>query len=52
MISLKRIRAGNITTLTSDHLTQFLIIRDQTTNLKIIGRKKSQKFDYLIKNIS
>ena len=40
----KKITAGNIATSVPDHLTQFLIIRDQTTKI-ITGRKKSQKFE-------
>ena len=43
--------AGNIATFVSDNFSQFLIIRNHTTNqvLKIIERKKSQKFENLIK---
>ena len=43
MISLKKITAGNITTSISDHLTQFLIIRDQTTNFDNNKRKEAPK---------
>ena len=45
-----KITAGNIATSIYDHLTQFLIIREQI--LIIIGRQKSQKFKNLIKKIS
>ena len=42
MISLKVV-AGNITTSISDHLTQYLIIRDQTTNFGANREKEFQK---------
>ena len=44
----RKITAGNIATSISDHLTQFLIIRDQTTNFDNNRKKevpKIQKFD-------
>ena len=43
----KKIVAGNITTSISDHLTQYLTIRDQTTNVADIREKdfpKKRKF--------
>ena len=39
----KKVRPGNIATSISDHLTQFLIIRDQTTNFDNSGKKEAQK---------
>ena len=50
MISLKNM-VGNIATFIFDNLSQYLIIRDHTTSqvLKITERKKSQKFENLIK---
>ena len=44
----KKITTGNIATSISDHLTQFLIIRDQTTNFDNNRKKevpKIQKFN-------
>ena len=39
----KKIAAGNITTSLSDHLTQYLIIRDQTTNFEDNREKEFSK---------
>ena len=39
----KKVTPGNIATSISDHLTQFLIIRDQTTNFDNSGKKEAQK---------
>ena len=43
MISLKKITAGNIAFSISDHVTQFLIIRNQTTNFENNRKKEVPK---------
>ena len=48
----KNVVAGNITTSISDHLTQYLIIKDQKTILKAIEKKNSKISENLIKTIS
>ena len=48
----KYFTVGNIAISISDHLTQFLIIEDQTTNLKKNRGKEPQKLENLIGKIS
>ena len=43
--------AGNIATSISDHLTQFLLIRDQTTSFENNKKKKVPKFRRFDKEI-
>ena len=52
MISLKKITAGNIAFSISDHLTQFLIIRNQTTNFENNRKKEVPKIRKFNKKIS
>ena len=52
MISQKKSTAGNIAASISDHLIQFLIIRDQTTSFEDNRKKEVRKFENLIRKIS